>query len=380
MPWAGPGLAQRLLVDYIRLRQRLEPYAASLDGAPLAPWATDKDLAPPPELADYRASATRLRAFAFGPALRIHPLPAADAADQRLFLPAGSRWFDFWTGVAYPGGDSIRIPTFLEILPIFVPAGSILPLASDAAPCEDAPRAMELRVYRGADGVFHLQIPATGPRAKGKPVPLRIAWDDASHVLRIERHGRGAPRRLQPISFDIVLVAPGRGAGQLRPSRPDARITYEGADLSLQFPPAPPPPQTPSGLSARVSERRIHFVWHQTAPNLIYRLKRRNISELAYEDLASALTEPRHAIPEPDEPEQWEYVVTAINPGGESPPSETVRPSPAVETIAETPPAPAAETTNPPAKRTRRAKTPKPFSLRNRPANIGETAPPPSIR
>lgn len=47
------------------------------------------------------------------------------------YLPKGVLWYDFWTGKAYQGGQTLTLQTSLEHVPMFVRAGSILPLGPD---------------------------------------------------------------------------------------------------------------------------------------------------------------------------------------------------------------------------------------------------------
>lgn len=80
------------------------------------------------------------------------------ARTRRVCLPAGScLWHDFWTGETHPGGSLIEAAAPLERIPLYVPAGGILPLTEPMQHIDERPEApWELRVYRGADGDFEL--------------------------------------------------------------------------------------------------------------------------------------------------------------------------------------------------------------------------------
>ena len=73
------------------------------------------------------------------------------------YLPKGAQWYDFWTNKLYKGGQTVTLETSLDRVPMFVRAGSILPLGPEMQYVgEKAWDNLELRVYPGADGSFTL--------------------------------------------------------------------------------------------------------------------------------------------------------------------------------------------------------------------------------
>jgi len=78
------------------------------------------------------------------------------ATTRRLYLPE-AKWYDFWTGTAIVGGRMIDAELPLDRLPLYIRAGSILPLGPDEEWSTQKPAdPIELRIYRGADGDFTL--------------------------------------------------------------------------------------------------------------------------------------------------------------------------------------------------------------------------------
>ena len=74
-----------------------------------------------------------------------------------IYLPAGTSWWDFETNEIYKGGKKIVKPTTIKTLPLFVKAGSILPIGPDVQyATEKSWDDLEIRVYPGADGEFTL--------------------------------------------------------------------------------------------------------------------------------------------------------------------------------------------------------------------------------
>ena len=73
------------------------------------------------------------------------------------YLPKGTTWYDFWTGKRYKGGQSVKLETQLNRVPMFVRAGSIVPMGPEMQYVgEKSWDQLELRVYPGADGEFVL--------------------------------------------------------------------------------------------------------------------------------------------------------------------------------------------------------------------------------
>ena len=315
-PWRGPAPSQKVLVDFIHLRQRLAPYADSCGaGLPVSKKDVGARTAPA-TLNDYARAGEHLHALAFGPAFLVQPAPATEAGLLRLALPADGAWIDFWTGAAYAGGQVIRTPAPVDILPIFVRAGSIVPMAPLEQKEDELESPLEIRVYPGANGSFTLQ---------DKTGPIDFDWNDRSNTLRIGGTATGRKTTARPRRFHVVIVRAGRAIGLLPPTRPDSEADYSGTDLHLVLPPAPPRPLAPKGVTATVEGGNMVLSWQAPCASAVYRLKRVVGPGGVYEDLASALPAPRHVIPLSSIDQPFECVVTAINAGGESAPSMAVK-------------------------------------------------------
>lgn len=135
-PWAFGPQVEAIARAYIRLRRRLFPYLYSLfweaaqTGAPvLRPLLWH---APGPESI---AAAGNREAF-LGPALLVAPVTQPAADTWPIWFPAG-RWVHAFDGQVYQGPSEQIVPAPLEQMPLFVRAGSVLPLS----PWESAPDA-----------------------------------------------------------------------------------------------------------------------------------------------------------------------------------------------------------------------------------------------
>jgi len=109
------------------------------------------------------------------------------------YLPKGADWYDFWTNKRLKGGQNITLETSLDRVPMFVRAGSILPLGPEMQYVgEKSWDDLEIRVYPGADGSFVLYEDEGDSYRyeKGAYSTIPFTWNDKSRTLTIgERKG-----------------------------------------------------------------------------------------------------------------------------------------------------------------------------------------------
>jgi alpha-D-xyloside xylohydrolase len=157
---------------------------------------------------------------------------------RSVYLPAGTSWLDFWTGNPVAGGSRIAADAPIDKLPLFVRAGSILPLGPTVQYATEKPAdPIELRVYPGADGQFTLyEDDGDGyDYEKGAYATIGFQWDDAKRELTIgNRHG-SFPSMLEQRSFHVVLVKPGKGTGMDLTRKPDRKVRYDGRETVVSF-------------------------------------------------------------------------------------------------------------------------------------------------
>jgi len=150
---------------------------------------------------------------------------------RSVYLPAGSRWVDFWTGEKHEGGATLESPAPIDMIPMFVRAGSIVPMGPVVQYANEKPNApIELRIYPGADGSFVLYDDAgdSYDYESGKYATTRFAWDDAQQKLTIEARQGTFPGMAGTRLFRVVVVRPGRGTGGDETPAADREVTYDG--------------------------------------------------------------------------------------------------------------------------------------------------------
>lgn len=188
---------------YIKLRYRLMPYIYSLAGdVVLRNGTIMRSLLF--DFSDDKRAAGMATQFMFGRSLLVCPVlqpmyyeaestPLDEEKTWKVYLPADTLWYDFYTGVCYDGGQEILADAPLDTMPLYVRAGSVIPMTSGlqyAMEKNDAP--LELHVYPGADGTFTLYDDAGNDYAyeQGEYAQIPLHYDEAAGTLTIgERTG-----------------------------------------------------------------------------------------------------------------------------------------------------------------------------------------------
>ena len=124
------------------------------------------------------------------------------------YLPKGTVWYDFWTNKKYNGGQNVTLQTTIDCVPMFVRAGSIVPIGPEMQYVgEKSWDDLELRVYPGADGQFVLYEDEGDNYnyEKGVYSTIQIKWNDRTHTLTIGERQGSFKGMLQQRHFTIVM-------------------------------------------------------------------------------------------------------------------------------------------------------------------------------
>jgi alpha-glucosidase/alpha-D-xyloside xylohydrolase len=185
--WSYGKQAEPILAKYLKLRYQLLPYTYSLayrsyqTGAPYM-RALFMDFPADPKVADIPDE------YMYGPAFLVAPVTEQGATQRTVYLPAGCDWYNYWTNERLHGGQTIVVNAPIDTLPLFVKAGSILPLGSDVNSTQETQRIGSLRVYPGANSSFTLYNDdgKTYAYENGGISVTKLTWDDAAHRLSHE--------------------------------------------------------------------------------------------------------------------------------------------------------------------------------------------------
>jgi alpha-D-xyloside xylohydrolase len=160
-------------------------------------------------------------------------------ADHRsVYLPAAPAWYDFWTGATVQGARVIDAAAPLDRIPLYVRAGSILPLGPEIEYAAQNPGGpIELRIYRGADGAFDLYEDSgdSYDYEKGKHAIIPIRWNNAAGTLTLGARQGSFPGMIAQRTFRIVLVGGSHGAGPAVSAAADKEVRYQGEQLDVKL-------------------------------------------------------------------------------------------------------------------------------------------------
>ena len=175
------------ILQMIHLRYQLLPYTYSLAAMTTRQQYTMArllafDFANDSEVLDIKDE------YMFGPALLVCPVTDAGATSRRVYLPKGAGWYDYWTNQYYQGGQWITADAPISRLPLFVRAGSIIPMGPVKQYADQqSAEPLTLKVYPGADAAFSL-YDDDGDNylcETGLYTLAQLKWDNASQRLDI---------------------------------------------------------------------------------------------------------------------------------------------------------------------------------------------------
>jgi alpha-glucosidase/alpha-D-xyloside xylohydrolase len=211
---------------YLELRYRLMPYLYSVvregsqTGLPVmrALWLHDPD---------DKEGRARGDVFLWGPNLLVAPVTEKGARTRRLYLPRG-RWYDFWTGEPAEGGREIDRAVDLSTVPLYVRAGTILPIGPVRQFTDEAvDKPLTLRLHPGADSRFRLYEDdgVSFAYRRGDWMGIDLTWDDRGRrlTLRLAEGSRMRP----PLERRIEVERVGETS--------TSSLTFTGAPQELRF-------------------------------------------------------------------------------------------------------------------------------------------------
>jgi alpha-D-xyloside xylohydrolase len=207
--WLYGPQVESVTRKYINLRYRMFPYIYSqaaqitMHGSTLLrPLVMDFP-------SDPEALAQKYE-YMFGKSLLVAPVVTAGTEKSEVYLPAAAGgWYDFWTEKHLAGGKSTEADSPVDKIPLFVPAGSILPLGPEKQYVAEKPDdPIELRVYPGKDAGFTLyEDEGTNyDYEKGQFSTIPLKWNDRSGQLEIGKRVGSFPTMLTQRTFSVRLA------------------------------------------------------------------------------------------------------------------------------------------------------------------------------
>jgi alpha-D-xyloside xylohydrolase len=233
-----------ILLNYDNLRYRLLPYIYSLAWKVTSEGYTImRSLAF--DFPDDAAIKSIPDQYMFGPAFMVNPVTKSlynisNSKDikktRKVYLPKMANWYDFWTGKLITGGQTIDADAPIETIPLYVRAGSIIPMGPYLQyATEKAADPIEIRIYAGADAKFVLYEDEndTYNYESGKYSTIAMNWNETEKTFTITDRNGKFPGMLEKRTFKIVWVNSNNGIG-VEPAKKAVIVEYNGKEIKVK--------------------------------------------------------------------------------------------------------------------------------------------------
>jgi alpha-D-xyloside xylohydrolase len=236
-PWKYGPQVEESMRKMLNLRYRLLPYIYSDAYQITAHGSTMMR----PLVMDFRDDSLALNRpleYMFGKSFLVAPVTEPEVNQQDIYLPISPAWYDFWAGERFNGGQTIRVEVPRDQIPLFVKAGSIIPMGAFVQYAnQQTADSLEIRIYPGADGEFTLYEDENDNYnyEKGSYSTIAFTWDNANRTLNIGERRGSFPGMLAERKFNVVQVARGKGNGMNGVEKFDKEVIYHGKKITVQL-------------------------------------------------------------------------------------------------------------------------------------------------
>lgn len=224
------------MLYYDKLRYRLLPYIYTLDGdahfndytimrALVMDFENDSKVN---DIADE---------FMFGPSILVSPVYNFEQRQREVYLPAGTGWFDFYSGSFMEGGQTVMADAPLGRIPLFAKEGSILLMGPELQYAAEKPAdPIDVIVYQGKDGSFSLyEDEGTNYNYEKKLfTQIEFSYNENDKTLYIGDRKGEFPGMLLSRTFRIATVNQNKPGGQDKPLIYKT-VKYDGNALSISL-------------------------------------------------------------------------------------------------------------------------------------------------
>jgi alpha-D-xyloside xylohydrolase len=234
-PWKYGMKVEDNMRKMMNLRYRLLPYIYS------EAWQVTKNGSTlmRPLVMDFsqdKQAVARAYEYMFGKSFLVAPVIDAGITEWKVHLPESTAWYDFWTGRRFTGGQTINTDAPLDMIPVFVKAGAIVPMGKFMQYSNEKPAdTLEIRVYTGADGKFELYEDEGDNYnyENGGYAVIPFTWTEKNQTLTIEKREGVFNGMLKKRVFTIVWVTESSGAG-IEKTDGDVTVKYSGRKVVLR--------------------------------------------------------------------------------------------------------------------------------------------------
>ena len=156
---------------------------------------------------------------------------------RNVYLPAGTKWFDFWSGELFDGGQTIEREAPIDIIPLYVKAGSIIPFGPKVQYANEEIGPLTVRIYPGANGSFTFYDDERDNYnyEEGAYATFEMKWDDSTQKLTIEAQQGTYDGMPESRKIILVKVSSDIGAGSPNDDVATKEIIYKGDRIEVQL-------------------------------------------------------------------------------------------------------------------------------------------------
>jgi alpha-D-xyloside xylohydrolase len=234
-PWKFGQQVEDNMRKMLNLRYRLIPYIYS------EAWQIthNRSTMMRPLIMDFYGDSIALKQpyeYMFGKALLVSPVTEPNVKEWNVYLPEPATWYDFWTGKRFNGGQTIKTSAPLDKIPLFVKAGSIIPMGKIIQYTGQKPLdTLEIRVYKGSDGTFDLYEDEGDNYnyEKGDYSVIPFKWNEKRQTLTIGEKQGQYPGNLTKRIFNVIFVNESEGFG-ITPGEVKKKVVYIGKEIKVK--------------------------------------------------------------------------------------------------------------------------------------------------
>ena len=225
-PWNYGKEAQQVIANCLNERYRLLPYIYSQAAA----IAFEGSTLMRPLVFDFAHDTRALQTtcnYMFGKALLISPVTSPHCTQWQTYLPqTAGGWYDYHTGTHYAGQQMVTTAVDHRRIPVFVKAGSIVPMATAPHQYASAYDSLDIRIYPGADAQFTLYEDdgQTFAYEQGQCSRIAFQWNDARREFIISPREGHYPSMIKRRPFRLLL-----------PDGTQRTVTYSGKKIKIKI-------------------------------------------------------------------------------------------------------------------------------------------------
>jgi len=225
--------AYKSMLYYTQLRYRLMPYIYTMAGM----CHFNDFTIMRPLMMDYESDTKVLNIsnqYMFGRSLMICPVTTYKARTREVYFPKNEGWYNLYNGTFTAGGEKQTVDAPYNRMPIYVPAGSILPVGQLIQNTTKPQTDLTVFVYAGKNGTFTLYEDenVNYNYEKGIFSTIKFSFNNKNKTISIgERKGNFAGM-VKERNFHFILVQPKNPVGIDTRLQELNTIHYTGAKIS----------------------------------------------------------------------------------------------------------------------------------------------------